>query len=126
MSHISEVHVRPTRRKQNFRFILSHNRPFYSSIWEHPIILEMSKWWNYLFIKDNLVKSTVEKDIDMEIGYPTEVKHVAHVGWEGSSGSAPAWVKLSLSLSFCLVFICFYFYFCLRKIIRVFFSLVFY
>ncbi|KAL0889994.1 hypothetical protein Bca101_013977 [Brassica carinata] len=29
----------------------------------------------------------------MEIGYPTEVKHVAHVGWEGSSGSAPAWMS---------------------------------
>ncbi|CAH8388475.1 unnamed protein product [Eruca vesicaria subsp. sativa] len=35
----------------------------------------------------------VEKERDMEIGYPTEVKHVAHVGWEGSSGSAPAWMS---------------------------------
>uniref|UniRef100_M4DAP5 CRIB domain-containing protein n=1 Tax=Brassica campestris TaxID=3711 RepID=M4DAP5_BRACM len=29
----------------------------------------------------------------MEIGHPTEVKHVNHVGWEVSSGSAPAWVS---------------------------------
>ncbi|ESQ55192.1 hypothetical protein EUTSA_v10027539mg [Eutrema salsugineum] len=35
----------------------------------------------------------VVKERDMEIGYPTEVKHVAHVGWEGSSGSAPAWMS---------------------------------
>ncbi|CAH2078342.1 unnamed protein product [Thlaspi arvense] len=35
----------------------------------------------------------VEKERDIEIGYPTEVKHVAHVGWEGSSGSAPAWMS---------------------------------
>ncbi|KAL0737945.1 hypothetical protein Bca4012_014155 [Brassica carinata] len=41
----------------------------------------------------HIISSTVEKEIDMEIGYPTEVKHVAHVGWEGSSGSAPAWMS---------------------------------
>ncbi|WZZ25178.1 hypothetical protein YC2023_008579 [Brassica napus] len=29
----------------------------------------------------------------MEIGHPTEVKHVNHVGWEVSSGSAPAWLS---------------------------------
>ncbi|ESQ38108.1 hypothetical protein EUTSA_v10029507mg [Eutrema salsugineum] len=35
----------------------------------------------------------VEKESDeIEIGYPTDVKHVAHIGWEGSSGSAPGWM----------------------------------
>ncbi|KAH9748168.1 hypothetical protein KPL70_004937 [Citrus sinensis] len=29
----------------------------------------------------------------MEIGYPTDVKHVAHIGWDGQSGSAPSWNK---------------------------------
>lgn len=29
----------------------------------------------------------------MEIGYPTDVKHVAHIGWDGPSGSAPSWVR---------------------------------
>lgn len=29
----------------------------------------------------------------MEIGYPTDVKHVAHIGWDGSSGSAPSWMN---------------------------------
>lgn len=28
----------------------------------------------------------------MEIGYPTDVKHVAHIGWDGQSGTAPSWV----------------------------------
>ncbi|KFK28776.1 hypothetical protein AALP_AA7G046000 [Arabis alpina] len=36
----------------------------------------------------------VVKERDMEIGYPKEVKHVAHIGWEGSSsGSAPGWLS---------------------------------
>lgn len=28
----------------------------------------------------------------MEIGYPTDVKHVAHIGLDGPSGSAPSWM----------------------------------
>ncbi|CAH2071656.1 unnamed protein product [Thlaspi arvense] len=36
----------------------------------------------------------VEKESDeIEIGFPTDVKHVAHIGWEGSSGSAPGWMS---------------------------------
>ncbi|KAK6123991.1 hypothetical protein DH2020_042274 [Rehmannia glutinosa] len=30
---------------------------------------------------------------EMEIGYPTDVKHVAHIGWDGPSGSAPTWMN---------------------------------
>ncbi|KAG9454133.1 hypothetical protein H6P81_007037 [Aristolochia fimbriata] len=29
----------------------------------------------------------------MEIGYPTNVKHVSHVGWDGSSVNAPSWMN---------------------------------
>lgn len=29
----------------------------------------------------------------MEIGLPTDVKHVAHIGWDGPSGSAPTWMN---------------------------------
>lgn len=29
----------------------------------------------------------------MEIGFPTDVKHVAHIGWDGPSDSAPSWVR---------------------------------
>lgn len=30
----------------------------------------------------------------MEIGYPTDVKHVTHIGWDSPTGSAasPSWV----------------------------------
>ncbi|KAJ0243222.1 CRIB domain-containing protein RIC10 [Hirschfeldia incana] len=35
----------------------------------------------------------VEKEKDeIEIGYPTDVKHMAHIGLEGSSSSGPGWV----------------------------------
>lgn len=35
----------------------------------------------------------VVKEREMEIGYPTDVKHVAHIGWDGHSGSAPSWMN---------------------------------
>ncbi|KAI4304283.1 hypothetical protein MLD38_039816 [Melastoma candidum] len=35
----------------------------------------------------------VVKEREMEIGYPTDVKHVAHIGWDGHSGSAPGWMN---------------------------------
>ncbi|KAA8520024.1 hypothetical protein F0562_014302 [Nyssa sinensis] len=35
----------------------------------------------------------VVKEREMEIGYPTDVKHVAHIGWDGPSGSAPSWMN---------------------------------
>nr|XP_010931823.1 CRIB domain-containing protein RIC10 [Elaeis guineensis] len=38
----------------------------------------------------------VQKEHEMEIGYPTDVRHVAHVGWDNPYGSAPAWVKIAL------------------------------
>ncbi|KDP20785.1 hypothetical protein JCGZ_21256 [Jatropha curcas] len=34
----------------------------------------------------------VVKEREMEIGYPTDVKHVAHIGWDGNSGAAPSWM----------------------------------
>lgn len=33
------------------------------------------------------------KERELEIGYPTDVKHVAHIGWDGSTGTAPSWVS---------------------------------
>lgn len=38
----------------------------------------------------------VVKEREMEIGYPTDVKHVAHIGWDGPSGTAPSWVRYHL------------------------------
>lgn len=39
-----------------------------------------------------MVFLAVVKEREMEIGYPTDVKHVAHIGLDGPSGSAPSWV----------------------------------
>ncbi|CAN0852426.1 CRIB domain-containing protein RIC10 [Linum grandiflorum] len=35
----------------------------------------------------------VVKERELEIGYPTDVKHVAHIGWEGASGNPPSWIN---------------------------------
>nr|KAJ0217882.1 hypothetical protein LSAT_V11C300128670 [Lactuca sativa] len=35
----------------------------------------------------------IMKEREMEIGYPTDVKHAAHIGWDGSSSSAPSWMN---------------------------------
>ncbi|XP_057498601.1 CRIB domain-containing protein RIC10-like isoform X1 [Actinidia eriantha] len=35
----------------------------------------------------------VVKEREMEIGYPTDVKHVSHIGWDGPSGTAPSWMN---------------------------------
>lgn len=34
-----------------------------------------------------------EKEDEMEIGYPTDVRHVSHIGWDSSPSSAPSWVR---------------------------------
>ncbi|XP_050220210.1 CRIB domain-containing protein RIC5-like [Mercurialis annua] len=34
-----------------------------------------------------------EKEPEMEIGFPTDVKHVAHIGWDGPSVSKPSWMN---------------------------------
>ncbi|CAN6236323.1 unnamed protein product [Urochloa humidicola] len=36
----------------------------------------------------------VAKEPEMEIGYPTDVKHVAHIGWDSAAGNAsPSWMN---------------------------------
>ncbi|KAK7284134.1 hypothetical protein RJT34_18874 [Clitoria ternatea] len=32
-----------------------------------------------------------EKESEIEIGHPTDVKHVAHIGWDGPAENAPSW-----------------------------------
>ncbi|KZV21499.1 pleckstriny domain-containing family A member 8 [Dorcoceras hygrometricum] len=34
-----------------------------------------------------------EKEPEMQIGLPTDVKHVAHIGWDGPSIDSPSWMK---------------------------------
>lgn len=40
-----------------------------------------------------------DEEPEMQIGYPTDVKHVAHIGWDGPSVSSnPSWVMSYVSL----------------------------
>ncbi|KAK7277493.1 hypothetical protein RJT34_22506 [Clitoria ternatea] len=34
-----------------------------------------------------------EKEQEIQIGYPTDVKHVAHIGWDGPSVNSPSWMN---------------------------------
>nr|KYP74148.1 hypothetical protein KK1_006816 [Cajanus cajan] len=34
-----------------------------------------------------------DKEQDIQIGYPTDVKHVAHIGWDGPSVNSPSWMN---------------------------------
>lgn len=34
-----------------------------------------------------------EKEDDIQIGFPTDVKHVAHIGWDGPAVETPSWMK---------------------------------
>ncbi|KAI8567430.1 hypothetical protein RHMOL_Rhmol02G0121600 [Rhododendron molle] len=46
------------------------------------------------YLRWRLQDSTiVTKEREIEIGYPTDVKHVAHIGWDGPSGTAPTWMN---------------------------------
>lgn len=43
-----------------------------------------------------------EKEPEMQIGNPTDVKHVAHIGSDGPSADSPSWVILFFSnIPFC-------------------------
>ncbi|KAI3948930.1 hypothetical protein MKW92_032057 [Papaver armeniacum] len=35
----------------------------------------------------------VKEEHEMQIGNPTDVKHVAHIGWDGQSSNAPSWMN---------------------------------
>ncbi|XP_074304634.1 CRIB domain-containing protein RIC5-like [Silene latifolia] len=34
-----------------------------------------------------------EEEEEMQIGFPTDVKHVAHIGWDGPAANAPSWIQ---------------------------------
>ncbi|EPS69030.1 hypothetical protein M569_05741 [Genlisea aurea] len=48
----------------------------------------------YKGFKYSLTQLFGSKEREMEIGNPTDVKHIAHIGWDGPSGSsAPSWMN---------------------------------
>lgn len=47
----------------------------------------------YKGVKYTITQMFVVKEPEIEIGGPTDVKHVAHIGMDGSSGTAPSWMN---------------------------------
>ncbi|KAI4371665.1 hypothetical protein MLD38_009991 [Melastoma candidum] len=47
------------------------------------------KFMSQIFV----VKEDEDEEEEMEIGLPTDVKHVAHIGGDDPLGSGPAWMK---------------------------------
>lgn len=71
--------------------IFGTNFPFFFS----GFIVENQNGQIYFFLEFLFV---VVVKRELEIGLPTDVKHVAHIGWDGTAGAAPSWVCLSLFL----------------------------
>ncbi|MCO5607486.1 hypothetical protein L7F22_061682 [Adiantum nelumboides] len=75
-----------------------------SSSWElvtFSEIVESSKWklswkrltsFSYLRRWSAVTEAFRWQEQELEIGYPTDVKHVAHVGWDGPSVRGPSWI----------------------------------
>ena len=40
-----------------------------------------------------IFENSDEDEPEMQIGNPTDVKHVAHIGWDGPSASSPSWIN---------------------------------
>lgn len=47
--------------------------------------------------------SADEKEEEIQIGFPTDVKHVAHIGSDDPSANAPSWVLFSFFRLFYLI-----------------------
>ncbi|KAJ8646169.1 hypothetical protein MRB53_007917 [Persea americana] len=48
------------------------------------------KNFSHLFV----YKEEDMEEMDMEIGFPTDVKHVTHIGWDGSTTTMKSWDDL--------------------------------
>ncbi|RZC80221.1 hypothetical protein C5167_042804 [Papaver somniferum] len=45
------------------------------------------------YISQIFEKEDEEEEEEMQIGFPTDVKHVAHIGWDGPAVSSPSWMN---------------------------------
>ncbi|KAA8527785.1 hypothetical protein F0562_035346 [Nyssa sinensis] len=52
-----------------------------------PLLQEIHKFLASVGLDDN------EKEPEMQIGHPTDVKHVAHIGSDGPSANQPSWLN---------------------------------
>ncbi|KAI3952923.1 hypothetical protein MKX01_028615 [Papaver californicum] len=59
-------------------------------------IIKRFKSFSQIFVyKDEEEEDDDEEDMEMEIGLPTDVKHVAHIGWDGSTTTTKSNTTLS-------------------------------
>ncbi|KAJ4956165.1 hypothetical protein NE237_012948 [Protea cynaroides] len=49
-------------------------------------LIKSFKSFSHIFVYKDVVE---EMDMEMEIGFPTDVKHVTHIGWDGSATTNP-------------------------------------
>ncbi|KAG6383007.1 hypothetical protein SASPL_157265 [Salvia splendens] len=61
--------------------------------WRHTSPMATAVKGIFKGFKYTISQFFVVKEREIEIGYPTDVKHVAHIGWEGASGTAPSWMS---------------------------------
>jgi hypothetical protein len=71
---------------------LSFSLFVYVCLFAIPLDCFLFYGFDHLELKWELGVVVVVKEREIEIGYPTDVKHVAHIGLDGTSGSAPSWV----------------------------------
>lgn len=45
---------------------------------------------------DSVKYGAEDKEEEIQIGLPTDVRHVAHIGWDGPSLESPSWVLVFL------------------------------
>lgn len=50
------------------------------------------RFWRVGKAVTSLAHLFVWRNNDLDIGYPTDVKHVAHIGWDGPSINGPGWM----------------------------------
>lgn len=57
-------------------------------------LFPQSQWKNGRWQLKTVDYADDQKEPEMQIGYPTDVKHVAHIGWDGPSANTPSWVYI--------------------------------
>lgn len=67
--------------------LISGVEPVAMTNWVH-------KWMVCVYINCGIAEE--EKEDEIQIGLPTDVKHVAHIGWDGPAAESPTWVGITL------------------------------
>ncbi|KAJ1416613.1 CRIB domain [Sesbania bispinosa] len=58
---------------------------------EHLFNSTMNGFLNAASLSGEIVDNS-DKEPEIQIGHPTDVRHVAHIGWDGPSENSPSWM----------------------------------